>query len=177
MIYVHVLDLPFHFRTRFADLGEGRICPMEHPHFRPSMPESVCVQFMGEDVFNELSQRTPAMNQIFEARERRWRLDMLTSTAPVQDDPYGAKPPFNWEEIIRMAISRAPDCRLTNHDIFLWIWDTFKYYRLCDGWIDNIRNTLISNEDFERLDPSVNDPRVPHYWCIVKGFGKGTRDV
>lgn len=79
------------------------------------------------------------------------------------------KPPYSYATLIGMSILSHPEKRLTLALIYLWISDTFKYYKREDvGWQNSIRHNLSLNKAFIKGDKSKDGKG--HYWCIESGF-------
>lgn len=75
------------------------------------------------------------------------------------------KPPYSYATLIGMSILTHPDKKLTLSLIYLWISDTFKYYKREDvGWQNSIRHNLSLNKAFIKGDKSKDGKG--HFWCI-----------
>lgn len=78
------------------------------------------------------------------------------------------KPPYSYATLIGMSILSHPDKRLTLSSIYLWISDTFKYYKKEDvGWQNSIRHNLSLNKAFIKGEKSKDGKG--HFWCIEDG--------
>ncbi|OBA22340.1 hypothetical protein METBIDRAFT_86941 [Metschnikowia bicuspidata var. bicuspidata NRRL YB-4993] len=75
------------------------------------------------------------------------------------------KPPYSYATLIGMAILSHPAKQLTLSQIYLWISETFKYYRREDvGWQNLIRHNLSLNKAFVKGEKSKDGKG--HFWCI-----------
>lgn len=75
------------------------------------------------------------------------------------------KPPYSYATLIGMAILSHPDKQLTLLQIYLWIADTFKYYRQGDvGWQNSIRHNLSLNKAFVKGEKSKDGKG--HFWLV-----------
>lgn len=75
------------------------------------------------------------------------------------------KPPYLYATLIGMAILTHPHKQLTLLQIYLWISQTFKYYRREDvGWQNLIRHNLLLNKAFVKGAKSKDGKG--HFWCI-----------
>lgn len=78
------------------------------------------------------------------------------------------KPPYSYATLIGMSILSNSDKRLTLSQIYLWISDTFKYYRRDEmGWQNSIRHNLSLNKAFVKGEKSKDGKG--HFWCIQEG--------
>lgn len=77
------------------------------------------------------------------------------------------KPPYSYATLIGMAILSHPDKQLTLSQIYMWISDTFKYYRQGDvGWQNLIRHNLSLNKAFVKGEKSKDGKG--HFWLVQK---------
>lgn len=75
------------------------------------------------------------------------------------------KPPYSYATLIGMAILSHPDKQLTLSQIYLWISETFKYYRQGDvGWQNLIRHNLSLNKAFVKGEKSKDGKG--HHWLV-----------
>ena len=79
------------------------------------------------------------------------------------------KPPYSYATLIGISILSHPEKRLTLSNIYLWISDTFRFYKKEDvGWQNSIRHNLSLNKAFVKGERSKDGKG--HYWCIKPGF-------
>ena len=79
------------------------------------------------------------------------------------------KPPYSYATLIGISILSNEYKKLTLSQIYLWISDTFKYYKREDvGWQNSIRHNLSLNKAFVKGEKSKDGKG--HFWCIKDGF-------
>ncbi|CUM65236.1 uncharacterized protein PRCAT00002868001 [Priceomyces carsonii] len=78
------------------------------------------------------------------------------------------KPPYSYATLIGMSILSNQEKKLTLSQIYLWISDTFKYYKRDEvGWQNSIRHNLSLNKAFIKGEKSKDGKG--HFWCIKTG--------
>lgn len=81
------------------------------------------------------------------------------------------RPRFSYPKLIKMAISQAPNRRLSLAKIYEWISDNFAFYDPSERrWKNSIRCNLTTNRAFVREELRDGDSRKRSYWKIQPGM-------
>lgn len=77
------------------------------------------------------------------------------------------KPPFSYSQLITKAIETSENGILTLSEIYIWIKNSFEYYRITDStWQNSIRHNLSLNKMFKKVARPSNKPGKGGYWMI-----------
>lgn len=92
--------------------------------------------------------------------------DIQKAVIEYEDDPK-KRPPFSYMHLIQMALSNAPDNKLTLREIYQWIENRFAYYRHLSnqGWRNSIRHNLSLYEIFVRKKTN-HSGKAGSYWTM-----------
>lgn len=121
------------------------------------------------DSFNEGSTAETSSSSILQDANGQKRKKQKKVRRETRDSNFSLdsseKPPYSYATLIGMSILSHPEKQLTLSQIYLWISETFKYYRREEvGWQNLIRHNLSLNKAFVKGEKSKDGKG--HFWCI-----------
>ncbi|RKP39303.1 fork head domain-containing protein, partial [Dimargaris cristalligena] len=76
-------------------------------------------------------------------------------------------PTLSYASLIMKAIFSSPARKLTLNSIYLWVQDSYPYFKTApSGWKNSIRHNLSLNKAFHRVPRDINEPGKGAYWTI-----------
>ncbi|RUP50488.1 fork head domain-containing protein [Jimgerdemannia flammicorona] len=98
---------------------------------------------------------------------------LLLAALPWKPKDPRDKPPYSYATLIAQAILSSAERKLTLNEIYLWISERYKFYKVGDhGWQNSIRHNLSLNKAFVKLErqpvPGSNIGKGSH-WTVKPG--------
>ncbi|PRQ77031.1 hypothetical protein AAT19DRAFT_12449, partial [Rhodotorula toruloides] len=76
-------------------------------------------------------------------------------------------PPFSYAALIGQALFSTPDLRMALADIYVWIMQTYPFFKKGDaGWQNSIRHNLSLNPCFIKTARGPDNPGKGCLWAI-----------
>ncbi|KAL0138611.1 fork head domain-containing protein [Mucor lusitanicus] len=116
---------------------------------------------MTDQYYSSSSNTSPLLNSDNDNLSRTSTSDMC-----VEKNTEG-KPPYSYATLIKYAIERSAENKLTLSQIYQWVIDHYPYYGSAgSGWKNSIRHNLSLNKSFVRVPRPVNEPGKGSYWTV-----------
>ncbi|KAJ1982974.1 hypothetical protein H4R33_004934 [Dimargaris cristalligena] len=94
-----------------------------------------------------------------------------TNPAEAEAPNPNAKPTLSYASLIMKAIFSSPARKLTLNSIYLWVQDSYPYFKTApSGWKNSIRHNLSLNKAFHRVPRDINEPGKGAYWTIDMNY-------
>ncbi|KAL7333393.1 hypothetical protein PS15p_202298 [Mucor circinelloides] len=138
----------------------------------PWMQSSSSSTAMTDQYYSSSSHTSPLLNSdndnmyLSESNTKSHRSRTSTSDMCVEKNTEG-KPPYSYATLIKYAIERSAENKLTLSQIYQWVIDHYPYYGSAgSGWKNSIRHNLSLNKSFVRVPRPVNEPGKGSYWTV-----------
>ncbi|KAI8867353.1 fork head transcription factor, partial [Ramicandelaber brevisporus] len=87
------------------------------------------------------------------------------------------KPNYSYAALIAQAIDSAPDKRMTLANIYIWIKETYAFYKENNsGWQNSIRHNLSLNKAFVKVARTEKEPGKGSFWKIDEKMRDSFKD-